>query len=133
MKIKRNKKPRGIGDSGSLSDLAFLLIIFFIVIAVFNVNKGFILGLPRADSAKLVNVEEIIKVYLSEKNELLYKEEILSLSELEDLVRENFLEKPDMTFLLKVHPETRYQDFVNVVDSIRKLEVENFSFSMQEL
>jgi biopolymer transport protein ExbD len=134
MKISRkNKNSKGIADSGTLSDLAFLLIIFFIVIAVFNVNEGFILGLPRVDSAKLVNAEEIIKVYLNENNELFYKEEKMTLEELEELVSENYYQKPDMTFLLKVSPDARYQDFVNVVDSIRKLEVENFSFSMQEL
>lgn len=133
MKIKRkNKNSRGIGDSGALSDLAFLLIIFFIVIAVFNVNKGFILGLPRIDSARLVNVEEIIKVYLNENNKLFYEDKEITFDEMEDLVKENYILKPDMTFLLRVHPEARYQDFVNVVDRIRKLEVENFSFSMQE-
>ena len=34
------------GSSGPLNDLSFLLIIFFIVIAGFNVNKGFLLNLP---------------------------------------------------------------------------------------
>jgi biopolymer transport protein ExbD len=134
MKIRRkNKKYKGIVDSGALSDLAFLLIIFFIVIAVFNVNKGFMLGLPMADSARLVNVEEIIKVYLDENNVLYYKDEKIMLNELEELVRANFIEKPDMTFLLKVHPETQYQEFVNIVERIKKLEIENFSFSMLEM
>ena len=37
------------GSSGSLNDLSFLLIIFFIVIAGFNVNKGFLLNLPSKE------------------------------------------------------------------------------------
>ncbi len=134
MKIRRkSRKVKGIADSGALSDLAFLLIIFFIVIAVFNVNKGFMLGLPSINSAKLVNVEEIIKVYLNENNELIFKDEKILLDEMETIVRINFLQKPDMTFLLKVHPDAVYEEFVNIVERIRKLEVENFSFSMLEI
>jgi len=39
MKIKRQKNV--FQDSSASSDIAFLLIIYFIVIAGFNVNKGF--------------------------------------------------------------------------------------------
>lgn len=133
--LKLNKKKRdmmSIADSGALSDLAFLLIIFFIVIAVFNVNIGFMLGLPQKQSTKIVNVEDIIKVQLTSKNELLYKEETKSLGDIEKLVEERLKVRPNMTFLLKISPKAKYQEVVNVVDVMRKLEVENFSFSMDK-
>ena len=133
MKIKRKqKKILNIADSGALSDLAFLLIIFFIVIAVFNVNKGFILGLPQKGSTKIVNVEDIIKVILTKNNELIYNDQKINLNEVEKLVKERLEVRPNMTFLLKISPETRYQNVVNVVDTILTLNVDNFSFSMIE-
>ena len=52
------------GSSGSLNDLSFLLIIFFIVIAGFNVNKGFLLNLPSKEKPVVVNVDDIIKCSL---------------------------------------------------------------------
>lgn len=133
MKICRKaRKELNIADSGALSDLAFLLIIFFIVIAVFNVNKGFILGLPKKNSSKLLNVEDIIKVKLDAGNKLYYENNVIELDELENNVKERLSIRPNMTFLLKIHPDARYQDFVFVIDRIRGLEVENFSFSMLE-
>ena len=133
MNIKRKrKKIINIADSGALSDLAFLLIIFFIVIAVFNVNKGFLLGLPQKGSTKIVNVEDIIKVILTKDNELIYNDHNVRLNEIEKIVKERLEVKPNMTFLLKINPEARYQDVVNVVDSILTLNVDNFSFSMIE-
>jgi biopolymer transport protein ExbD len=133
MKIKRKrKKILNIADSGALSDLAFLLIIFFIVIAVFNVNKGFMLGLPQKGSTKIVNVEDIIKVILTSENELIYNNQNIELSEIEKIVKERLINRPNMTFLLKISPKARYQNVVNVVDSILTLNVDNFSFSMLE-
>ena len=133
MNIKRKrKKLLNIADSGALSDLAFLLIIFFIVIAVFNVNKGFILGLPQKGSTKIVNVENIIKIILTKDNNLIYNDQNIKLNEVEKLVKEKLKARPNMTFLLKINPETKYQDVVTVVDSILSLNVDNFSFSMIE-
>lgn len=131
MNIKRKKRnAAGISDSGALSDLAFLLIIFFIVIAVFNVNKGFILGLPQKNSTKIINVNEILKVTLGGQNELTFEGKRVGLAELEELTKERLAARPNMTFLLKIHPEANYQEVVNVVDLVRGLEVENFSFSL---
>jgi biopolymer transport protein ExbD len=131
MKIKR-KKIINVADSGALSDLAFLLIIFFIVIAVFNVNKGFILGLPQKGSTKIVNVKDIIKINLTKENNLIYDEQKITLDEVEKLVKERINARPNMTFLLKISPEAKYQNVVTVVDTILQLNVDNFSFSMTE-
>ncbi len=133
MMLKRKKRFNiNVEDTGSLNDIAFLLIIFFIVIATFNTNKGFILGLPQKNSSKIVNVEEIIKIVLTKDNKLLYKDESISLSDAEKIVSEKLKIRPNMTFLLKIEPEAKYQDVVNIVDVMRKLNIDNFSFSMIE-
>jgi biopolymer transport protein ExbD len=62
--IIRRRKRRGYGDSGASSDLAFLLIIYFIVIAGFNVNKGFLLTLPAKDSQRLIQRDELLRFNL---------------------------------------------------------------------
>ncbi|MBN2442770.1 MAG: biopolymer transporter ExbD [Spirochaetales bacterium] len=133
MTIRRKKKKLpDIANSGVLSDIAFLLIIFFIVIAVFNVNKGFLLLLPKKDSTKIVNVKDIIKVQLLENDRIILDNAEIMLPDLETTVKDNLLAYPNMTLLLSIHPEVPYQQVVRIVDIVRKLKVENFSFSMME-
>jgi biopolymer transport protein ExbD len=126
----KHKKRIDIAESGALSDLAFLLIIFFIVIAVFTVNTGFILGLPRKGSTKIVNVEDIIKIDLLENGTIEHNDQPISLSSLDSLVTERLSVRPNMTLLLKIHPEVPYQAVVRIIEFVRKKEVENFSFRM---
>ncbi|MBN2531482.1 MAG: biopolymer transporter ExbD [Spirochaetales bacterium] len=131
MTVKRkSKKHLDIANSGALSDLAFLLIIFFIVVAVFNINKGFILLLPKKDSVKIINVNDIIKVTLKDDGTLLYENKTILLSELERIVKDTLSLYPNMTLLLSIYPEVPYQQVVHIVDLVRKLNVENFSFAM---
>ncbi len=129
---RRKKKRMASGDSGALSDLAFLLIIFFIVIAVFNVNKGFMLSLPQKNSTKIVNVNDIIKVQLNSDGSITSKETLLNIKELEEMVINQLESQPNLTFLLKINPNVQYQRVVSIIEVVRKLEVDNFSFSMLE-
>jgi biopolymer transport protein ExbD len=127
---RKSKKHLDIANSGALSDLAFLLIIFFIVVAVFNINKGFLLLLPAKNSTKIVNVNDIIKVNLREDGTLSYDDRTIGLPQLEAKIKKTLSLYPNMTFLLSIHPEAAYQNVVTIVDMVRKLEVENFSFAM---
>ena len=120
------------GSSGSLNDLSFLLIIFFIVIAGFNVNKGFLLNLPSKEKPILVNNEDILKCTLSAEGKLSLDGKEIALEELSEKIQWKLKNFPDMTFLLTINPETPYQRVVEVISTIRQLEVENFSFRMED-
>lgn len=129
---KGKKKRIEVADSGALSDLAFLLIIFFIVIAVFNVNKGFMLGLPKKNSTKIVNVEDIIKVNLKVDGSIMLDGNTLILEDLEKEVTSQLSSQPNLTFLLVIDPEVPYQNVVSIIEVVRKLKVDNFSFIMAD-
>lgn len=119
------------GSSGSLNDLSFLLIIFFIVIAGFNVNKGFLMNLPSKDKPIIVNINDILKCAITENGQIILDGKTCSLEELSSKVLEKQKSWPNMTFLLTINPETPYQKVVDVIGEIRKIKVENFSFKME--
>ena len=129
---KRKRNAIDIADSGALSDLAFLLIIFFIVIAVFNINKGFILGLPKKNSTKFVNVQDIVKVRLIDQGQIRFDGNSVDRDQMATLVTERLKQRPNMTFMLEIEPDVPYQEVVSMVDLIRRLDVQNFSFNMVE-
>jgi len=116
---------------GALNDLAFLLIIYFLVIAGFNTNKGFLLNLPVKDKPRVVQQEDLLKFRLGETGELWFNEKTLSKGELQELLKESLTLHPNVTVLLRIAPETPYQSFVDMVQVIRSYKVENFSFSME--
>nr|WP_230391439.1 MULTISPECIES: biopolymer transporter ExbD [unclassified Oceanispirochaeta] len=113
----------------ALNDLSFLLIIYFLVIAGFNTNFGFLLNLPSTDKPLIIQREDLLKVSLDASGALYYGEQVLNGEDLEVLVTENLKSHPNLTLSLKIHPETEYQNFVSTIELIRKLKVENFSFS----
>ena len=71
LNLRTRRRARvDVAESGALSDLAFLLIIFFIVIAVFNINSGFLLGLPQRNSVTTVQSDDLMRVAVSAEDRL---------------------------------------------------------------
>ena len=119
------------GSSGSLNDLSFLLIIFFIVIAGFNVNKGFLLNLPSREKPLVVNTEDILKCSLSADGTLHLEGNEIQMEELSGQLEKKLQKWPNMTFLLSIDSEVPYQKVVDVISTVRSLKLENFSFRME--
>ena len=132
--IKRfiRHKVDDAGSSGSLNDLSFLLIIFFIVIAGFNVNKGFLLNLPSKEKPVVVNVNDIIKCSVSSDGSISLDGKRVEVSELKDIISGKLKNWPNMTFLLTIDGEAPYQSVVNLIGEVKSLKVENFSFRMAQ-
>lgn len=133
IRLGKRRKPDDPGDSGSLNDLSFLLIIFFLVIAGFNVNKGFLLNLPDSSRPRLVQTEDLMKCRLAPDGAIMLDGKATTLEELSLSVRNRKTVWPNMTFLLTIDPACPWQKVVDIIHEIRVLRVENFSFRMEEV
>jgi biopolymer transport protein ExbD len=131
MIIKRRKK-RSFADSGASSDLAFLLIIYFIVIAGFNVNKGFLLTLPVKDSQRLIQKDELLRFRLDSGGGLVFQGAPCDYPAAEREIRSKLALYPNAALLLTVDPLAPWQALVSFVELAQDLDVDSFSFVMDE-
>ncbi|MDR3201455.1 MAG: biopolymer transporter ExbD [Spirochaetales bacterium] len=129
MNLARRKR-RAYEDSAALSDLAFLLIIYFIVIAGFNVNKGFLMNLPAKDSTRFVLKDDLLRFELDASGSLSHQGEAVDIALAEAEIRGLAASHPNLALALSVDPETPWQNVVSFVELAQKLHVESFSFSM---
>jgi biopolymer transport protein ExbD len=128
----RRRKRRSYGDSGASSDLAFLLIIYFIVIAGFNVNKGFLLTLPAKDSQRLIQKDELLRFNLDSGGGLIFQGAPCGYPAAEREIRAKAAAYPNMALLLTVDPQAPWQALVSFVELAQDLEVDSFSFVMDK-
>jgi biopolymer transport protein ExbD len=130
MTLRRRSSPGG-QDSGASSDIAFLLIIYFIVIAGFNVNRGFIMNLPARDSTRLILREDLMRFELDRGGRLFYQNEALGIASAEAKIRAAIPARPNLAVVLSVDPEAPWQEVVAFVELAQKLSVDSFSFTMK--
>lgn len=131
MKLKRRKKP-GFADSSASSDIAFLLIIYFIVIAGFNVNKGFLMNLPAKDSTRLIQKDDLLRFEMDSDGKLDHREQIISIEEAGKLIASEQRENPNLAVLLTINPQAKWQQVVTFVELAQDLKIDSFSFAMKK-
>jgi len=130
MKLYRKNK-RSIPESASTSDLAFILIIYFLVIAGFNVNLGIRLELPDTSSVRIAGMDEIIQFDLLDTGALVFEGRQISMDEAETIIRVNMNNNPDLALLLFIDSEASWQSLVFFVEAAQKNNVGYFSFNLR--
>lgn len=84
-------------NSSSMADIAFLLLIFFLVTTTMDVDTGIYKKLPpipdenQVDDDVKVKKRNVLSILVNRNNELLVNGEVLSISQLRDKTKEFFL------------------------------------------
>jgi len=135
MKIYRQKKEPTIPNA-SMSDIAFLLIIFFMATTKFDVKEGLSLVLPPAaqEGSKIVKLstENMTRLFVSNNGDIYFNEDNLGAfnqSLIDTRVKQIIARKPDMIFTLKTDRDAKYNDMIRVLDRLKAIGVQKISLS----
>ena len=131
MKIRR-KDRNFSAESSASSDVAFLLIIYFLVIAGFNINQGFLMNLPAKDSTLLVQRDNLMRFEMDGRGVLINNGITMSFSEAELSIRAAVAGHPNLAVVLSIDPKAPWQQVVLFVELAQKLQVDAFSFNIRE-
>ena len=131
MKIKRRVKDIA-SESSASSDVAFLLIIYFLVITGFNINQGFLLNLPAKDSTRLILKDDLMRYEMDESGALFYEGTETSISGAEKDIRDAVAINPNIAVVLMIDGGAPWQNVVYFVELAQKLKVDSFSFNMKK-
>jgi len=95
-------RPAGEINAGSMADIAFLMLIFFLVTTTMNSDKGLARRLPpMAEDTKQqtdiqVNRRNVLAVYVNNQDRLLVGGQVMDVSLLREKVRD-FIVSPEMS------------------------------------
>ena len=130
-KKKKVKRAEPEIPTASMADIAFLLIIFFLVTTSFNQETGITLTLPPISEAEEVQVrsKNILNIWVNAAGEVLLAEEIVSLPQIEPEVKRRVQENPLLIVSLKTDRDTEYNIFVQVLDKVMKAQAKKISLA----
>ena len=103
-----------------MADIAFLLIIFFLVTTSMSRDKGLGLTLPAGGATTHVPSRNITRVWINSIGEIAHDEQIVNIDELGSRIRSMTAINPDLIVSIKTAPDVRYEVFVQVIDEIKK-------------
>ena len=116
-------------NSSSMADIAFLLLVFFLVTTTISMDKGINIILPAEGSNKDVNTEDIINVVLAADGSIVFDEKLKKIHEIKSLVENEIRKNKNMIFSIKTSPRADYQDYVLLLDEFKKARAKKISIA----
>ena len=140
MAVLKNKKSKVSDEipSSSMADIAFLLLIFFLVTTVFPKDKGLSIVLPEESEDVEVNQKNILHLVIQPNGVVEVKRgesqsvQTVSPEAVEGIWRQDVASNPNLIAAVKTHPDASYRFMVDVLDALKMAGAERISLQILE-
>jgi biopolymer transport protein ExbD len=121
MKLKRDDKVDDEIPTSSMADIAFLLIIYFMVTTTFTATRGLDFALPEDDDTPpVVEKEDSVLIAIEPSGNLVVDQKPMELSGVLDYLRPKLEVNPKKPVIIRPDPDTAYENMVKVLDELRQ-------------
>ena len=120
--MRHREKKRSFGDvsAASMSDIAFLLLIFFLVTTIFALEEGIPILLPPKEAPKAkVKRENLLTVQAHANGAITLDDKFVALSQVRSAVERRLATNEELIVVLETHPDSEYGLMVDLLDELR--------------
>lgn len=124
--------------SSSMADIAFLLLIFFLVTTTFPKDKGLAIVLPEKGEEQEVSQKNILHIIVNPNGAVTIKrgesqqEQTVRPDAVEAIWRQDVAQNEGLIAAVKTHPDAPYRFMVDVLDALQSAGAERISLQILE-
>jgi biopolymer transport protein ExbD len=120
--FNRSTRKETYIPTSSMGDIAFLLLIFFMVTTIFREETGLKVELPRAEAGEEVVRELVSNIYINRIGQISIDDRLVQVKHIVDIVGRKIQENPQLIVAFKTD---RYTDYGVVSDVMEELKEVN--------
>ncbi len=132
MLLENEKRRSSEIPTASLADIAFLLLVFFLVTTTIDTDKGLSLALPPKGETKEVRKKNIANILINAEGQVMLNEEPIEITMIRERARQMLRENPNLIFSVKTDRKTKYQVYIKVLDQLKQANAQRISIAEPE-
>ena len=129
MVVEKKKERSSEIPTSSLADIAFLLLIFFLVTTTIDVDKGIGLVLPPQGEAKEISKKNIANLLINEEGKVMLDDQITDIPMLKNIIKEKIAQNPNLIISVKTDEKTKYRYYIQVLDQLKQANAKKISIA----
>lgn len=138
--IKKQSKVSDKIPTSSMADIAFLLLIFFLVTTVFDEEIGLQVVLPERgpESEQEVSPKNLLFFLVQPDGSVVVRrgespaEQRITARQVEGVMRQSLATNPNIIGVVQTSPDARYEHMISVLDGIQSAGATRFSLQLLE-
>ncbi len=119
MNIRTNKRSFGNGSAASMSDIAFLLLIFFLVTTIFAHDEGIHMLLPVKAPPRKIPKNNVVTIQAHANGVITINNEQVPLNQIQSDIKQRVTTNDKLVIVLETHKDTEYGLMVDILDELR--------------
>lgn len=133
MELRKRETTQVEIPTASMPDIAFLLIVFFLLSTIFSTEMGLQIILPEHGQEVKVKKSNIAHVYVNETGAVKIEGEPVEVNMIPEKTQGMLAENDSLIFSIKTHPEAKYEYMVTVFDKLKHGGADRISFAPKGL
>ncbi len=129
MRFERNQKVRNAVPTSSMADIAFLLLIFFMVTTIFKMEDGLPISLPRVETAQKQKREKIMHIWIDAGGNIAINDKLVRVIQIGDILVNMLSERPDLIIAFNADDRAPYGVVSDVMDQLKEANAIRVSFT----
>lgn len=137
--LKRKTNVVSEIPTASMADIAFLLLIFFLVTTTFEEDKGLPIVLPEKSAEEVeVSQKNILHILIQPDGAVRIRrgesttEQVVPYSQVQLIMRQEIQNNPQIIAAVKTDPQAPYRHMINVLDELQQSGAERISLQVWE-
>jgi biopolymer transport protein ExbD len=102
-----------------MSDIAFLLLIFFLVTTIFVLEEGIPMVLPGQSPPKKTKRDNLLRIQTHASGAITMGDDVLGLRQLRAAVEHRISSNEKLVIVIESHPDSEYGLMIDVLDELR--------------
>ncbi len=132
--MKKKKRVNQEIQAAAMSDIAFLLLIFFLVTTIFALEQGIPLVLPGKTSTNVkVKRKDILVIEAHANGSIVIEKDIVPLANLRGLIERKIAETAKLIVVVESHPDSDYGLMIDILDELRLANARRISLKTMRL
>ncbi len=122
MKINRSKKSKFIIPVSSMADIAFLLLIFFMLSSIMDAEKEIALKLPTSETTKITK-DKFLNVWINRNGDYFFDDKKNDISNLKTYAQSRLISNANIKALIRADKNIPYKKIDSVLKELKNAEL----------
>lgn len=127
--MKKRRFKGGEIPTSSMADIAFLLLIFFLVTTTIDTDKGLGIILPAEGTEVEVKKDNILNCLINSQGKVLLGGDPIRIKDISKEVRRRIAANDKLIISVKAHEKAKYSDYISVIDQLKMANAKRISIA----
>jgi len=128
LKISKKQGVQNSIPTGSMADIIFLLLIFFMVTTIFKMEEGLPISLPRAETGAELEREKLMNIWADRFNRVSINDKLVEVEFIDAVVTKRFEENRSLIVAFNIDRRTKYDLVSQIMEQLKEANAINVTF-----